>query len=89
MFYAGSGGRVRGVDLVFNVVPLGVFLVVLVFEGIVSVVLTARRDVGKGVVFVVVVVLVARVVVDSDSVPESDGDVSVAFIMGRRRNRNA
>lgn len=100
VLYAGARGRVRGLDLVDVVterVPVGVVLflflvvvVVFVFFVRVSVLFLAarRQDLYARGVFLFAVVF-AGVVVDSDSFPESDGDVSVAFHIARGGKRNA
>jgi hypothetical protein len=96
-----AGCRVRGLDLV-NEIPavLVLFFVVVgfVFVFVVLVVLlgrggvdltVARVDLDTRRVFVFAIVFAACVVVDSDSFPKFDGNVSVAFHVAGWRNRNA
>jgi hypothetical protein len=86
--HARARRRVRGVDLVFDLIPgivlvrlvlFTVFLVVLPFRRRVLVDLDARRIFVVAVAVFVVVFGSTRVVVYSDSFPESDCNVSVAL----------
>jgi hypothetical protein len=93
-------GRVGRVDVVFDVVPRAFvlvvfflfFFVVVGFFGGGVLVVADRENLNASRVPSVALVVVesARVVVDSDSFPESDGNVSVALdvnaAVGRKRN---
>jgi hypothetical protein len=88
--HVGPRSRVGWLDLlVIDEIPpfltVVLVLVVVFVVGLLGriVLLAARQDLNTRRVFVAVI-LVARVVVDCDSFPESDGDVSVALYFARR-----